>query len=303
VTAALPGLARAPIEVASDISTSNPEWSSATAVVDGSFVVKFAWSKRAAERVQREAGVLAALARVCPDLPIPRLAGVSDDPVAFATRLVPGVPLASDDVRRLGEPERAAVAEQLASFLATLHSTHLLALLRERVPGLVTPQPQGTTSAIRQRLSRFLDKRRATLVLGWCDWVDEILRTPAPQPVLVHGDLHGFNQVWDSTSWKLRLIADFEVAGPSDPEYDLRYFPPLETDLGLLEATRAKYTSLTDRAIDMKRVMAWQIRTALGDAMWRSEASVALPGGNTPASYVDDIELKLRLIALTGTSR
>jgi aminoglycoside phosphotransferase (APT) family kinase protein len=298
VTAAVPELAHAPIAVASGISTSNPEWSSATAIVDDRFVVKFAWSKPAAKRVHREAGVLKTLAQFCPDLPIPRLAGATHDPVAFVTHLVPGVPLASDEVRRLDARVHATVAEQIASFLATLHGTRLPAL-RERVPGLVAPQPQGTTAAISQRLPRFLDERRAALVVGWCEWVDEILRTPPPEPVLVHGDLHGFNQVWNPTTWELKLVADFEVAGPSDPEYDLRYFPPLEPTLGLLEATRAHYSSLTDRAIDMARVMAWHIRTALGDALWRSEAGVALPGGNTPASYVDDIQLKLRLSACT----
>jgi len=297
VTAAVPQLARSRIEVASDLSTSNPDWASATAVVDDSFVVKFAWSERAARRVQREASILGTLARVCPDLRVPRLIGTTDDPAAFVTRLVAGGPLASDDVEEFDERERAAVAAQLASFLATLHDARLLHAVRDGVPGLDTPQPQGTTPAIRQRLPRFLDRRRAELVLSWCDAVDEILGMPCSEPVLVHGDLHGFNQVWDRTTWTLRLVADFEVAGPSDPEYDLRYFPALESTLGLLDAMRAHYLRLTDRALDMKRVMAWHIRTALGDALWRSEAKVALPGGGTPATYVDNIELKLALVA------
>jgi aminoglycoside phosphotransferase (APT) family kinase protein len=297
VRAAVPQLARSRIEVASDLSSSNPDWASATAVVDDSFVVKFAWSEPAARRVQREASILGTLARVCPDLRVPRLMGTTDDPVAFVTRLVAGGPLGSDDVQGLDERERAAVAAQLASFLATLHDTRLLHAVRECVPGLDTPQPQGTTPAIRQRLPRFLDRRRAELVLSWCDSVDEILGMPSSEPVLVHGDLHGFNQVWNRTTWTLRLVADFEVAGPSDPEYDLRYFPALESTLGLLDGMRAHYLQLTDRAIDMKRVMAWHIRTALGDALWRSEAKVALPGGSTPATYVDDIELKLALVA------
>jgi aminoglycoside phosphotransferase (APT) family kinase protein len=302
VMAAVPELARSRIEVASDISISNPEWASATAVVDGSFVVKFAWSEPAARRVRREASILGTLARVCPELRVPRLMGTTDNPVAFVTRLVAGEPLAFHDVQGLDEGERAAVATQLASFLATLHDTRLLHVVRERVPVLETPQPQGTTQAIRQRLPRFLDQRRVELVLSWCDWVDEILRTPSPELVLVHGDLHGFNQVWDPGTWTLRLVADFEVAGPSDPEYDLRYFPALEPTLGLLDAMREHYKRLTDRALDMKRVLAWHIRTALGDALWRSEANVALPGGSTPASYVDDIGLKLALIADLGTS-
>ena len=34
-------------------------------------------------------------------------------------------------------------------------------------------------------------------MLGWCDWIDAILGAPSPADVLVHGDFHGHNQVWD----------------------------------------------------------------------------------------------------------
>ena len=296
VAAAAPRLAGARIELQPDIDTSNPEWSSSTAIVDGSFLVKFAWSEAGATRVFREALVLETLGRVVPELPIPRAAGVSTDPVAFVTPLVRGAPLSFDDVRSCSRNECAAIAQSLASFLARLHQPLVLDAVREAVPSLVPPHPQATTKAIRERLPRFLDRRRTELVLGWCDWVDEILRAAAPQPVLAHGDLHGFNQVWRRGSWTLLLVADFEVAGPADPEYDFRYFPSQEPTLGLVTAIREKYGSLTGRTIDMKRAFAWHIRTALGDALWRSEAAVPLPGGGTPATYVDDIELKLDLV-------
>jgi len=73
--------------------------------------------------------------------------------------------------------------------------------------------------------------------------------------------------------------------------------PSQEPTLGLVDALRAAYVSLTGRTIDLERIMAWHIRTALGDALWRSEAGVPLPGGGTPATYVDDIERKLRDLA------
>jgi thiamine kinase-like enzyme len=123
--------------------------------------------------------------------------------------------------------------------------------------------------------------------------VDDILGAPAAGVVLVHGDLHGFNQVWDRAAWTLRLVADFEVAGPGDAEFDLRYVPPLEPTFAFTTAVAVEYERRTGRALDLNRVMAWHIRTALGDALWRSEAGVALPGDSTPASYVDDIERKL----------
>jgi hypothetical protein len=35
--------------------------------------------------------------------------------------------------------------------------------------------------------------------------------------------------------------------------------------------------------------MAWHLRTALGDALWRSEAGVPLPDHRTPPAWVDDL--------------
>jgi aminoglycoside phosphotransferase (APT) family kinase protein len=295
LAAAAPGLAGTRIELQPDIPTSNPEWSSSTAIVDGSFLLKFAWSEPAATRVLREARLLETLARVS-DLPVPRLVGTSEEPVAFVTRLIAGTPLSFEDLRIAVRGDGDAVAEQLAAFLAGLHEPLVLEAARAAVR-LATPLPQGRTDSIRARLPRFLDRRRAHLVLGWCDWVDDVLGRPAPRPVLVHGDLHGYNQVWRRSPWALRLVADFEVAGPADPEYDFRYFPSQEPNVGLVRAIQHRYMSLTGRTIDMDRVMAWHIRTALGDALWRSEADIPLPGGGTSSTYVDDIELKLGILA------
>ena len=35
--------------------------------------------------------------------------------------------------------------------------------------------------------------------------------------------------------------------------------------------------------------MAWHLRTALGDALWRSEAGVPLPDHRTPADWIGDL--------------
>jgi len=291
LAAAAPALARARIEIATDLDTSNPEWASSTAVVDGAFVVKFAWSEQAATRVHREARLLEAIPQVA-DVPVPRLAGTSDDPVAFVTRLVRGRPLGFQDVRLAGRESRRLMAEQLGSFLARLHEPRVLDAAQAVAP-LVPPRPQGRTDEIRTRLGSFLDPTRMRRVEDWCDWVDAVLGRSGPRPVLVHGDLHGYNQVWHPGRWALKLVADFEVAGPSDPEYDFRYFPSQDVTLEFVSAIRDAYGALSGRTIEMDRVLAWHIRTALGDALWRSEAGIPLPDGGTPATYVDDIASKL----------
>jgi aminoglycoside phosphotransferase (APT) family kinase protein len=288
LAASAPLFAGRRIDLADGLPALEPEWSSSTAVVDGAFVLKFAWSEVAARRIRREALVLEALARVAPELPVPRLVGISDDPVAFVTSRVSGEPL-DFDAGRISTAERDVIAGQLGRFLAALHDAPVL----DAVPDLVTPEPQAATDAIRERLPRFLDPRRSELVLRWCDWADEVLGARVPEPVLVHGDFHGHNQVWERVPWRLLLVADFESAGPAEPEFDFRYLPSPEITLGLVSAVRDAYVSESGREIDMNRVLAWNVRTALGDALWRSEAGVALPGGGTPESYVDDLERKL----------
>jgi hypothetical protein len=46
---------------------------------------------------------------------------------------------------------------------------------------------------------------------------------------------------------------------------------------------------MTGTTLDVDRIMAWHLRTVLGDALWRAEAGVALPDNRTPAQWVDDL--------------
>jgi hypothetical protein len=102
--------------------------------------------------------------------------------------------------------------------------------------------------------------------------------------VLVHGDLHGDNQVWNRD--ELQLVVDFETVGAAEPEYDLRTFPGpgMGPGVELLTAVIRHYQLLTGRRLSAGRVMAWHLRAALGDALWRSEASIPLPDHRTPPS-------------------
>jgi hypothetical protein len=44
--------------------------------------------------------------------------------------------------------------------------------------------------------------------------------------------------------------------------------------------------------------MAWHTLTHLGDALWRSEALVELPGGGTPSTYVDDLSARFAALGI-----
>ena len=43
---------------------------------------------------------------------------------------------------------------------------------------------------------------------------------------------------------------------------------------------------------------AWHLRTALGDALWRSEAGVHLPDHRTPTEWVDDLAARFRALGI-----
>jgi aminoglycoside phosphotransferase (APT) family kinase protein len=76
------------------------------------------------------------------------------------------------------------------------------------------PEPQADTSALRRRFARWVSDDRCESVLRWCEWVDAVLAGPGPPEVLVHGDLHGHNQVWDLQAPALRAVVDFDITGP-----------------------------------------------------------------------------------------
>ena len=44
--------------------------------------------------------------------------------------------------------------------------------------------------------------------------------------------------------------------------------------------------------------MAWHVRQALGDVLWRSEAGLPLPDYRSPGAWVDDIAARLRELSI-----
>ncbi|GAA0947593.1 hypothetical protein GCM10009554_44450 [Kribbella koreensis] len=274
-----PALAAYPIVVRESRDEDDPVWWSASAVVGERYVAKYAWSEPAALRLAHEIAMLDAL-------PIPHLPEVvasSTDPVLLVTRVVPGRAL-FDIVDSVDLDD---AGRQLAHFLSELHSAATLAGVEASV-GALRPAslPPVSTDVLRERFVQWTLPEQRPAVLAWCDWADEVLATPGPT-VLVHGDLHGGNQIWDGD--QLRAVVDFETAGLAEAEYDLRCFPGTGPGVELLTATQRHYDHLTGRRLSMPRVMAWHLRTVLSDALWRSEAGVPLPDGRTPPAWIDDL--------------
>jgi thiamine kinase-like enzyme len=156
--------------------------------------------------------------------------------------------------------------------------------------------PPATTDTIREGFGKWIRADQVESVRRWCDWADRVLALPAP-PVLVHGDLHGGNQVWEGA--ELRVVLDFETTGTADAEYDLRAFPGTGPGVELLTFTSRHYQQLTGRHLSPERVMAWHVRTYLGDALWRSEAGIPLPDHRTPIAWVDDLSARFDALHIT----
>jgi aminoglycoside phosphotransferase (APT) family kinase protein len=218
---------------------------------------------------------------------------VSTDPVLIVTRVVPGTPLTGAGIATLDDAGSDRVAADLAAFLAGLHDPSVLDEVRQAAP-VVAPEPQADTTSLRERFGRWVTAKQRDAVIGWCDWVDAVLADPGPSEVLVHGDLHGHNQVWDLKAPALRAVVDFDISGARDAEFDLRYLPSQAPGSDLFDAVVHHYREESGRDLDLDRVMAWHIRTVLGDALWRSEAGVALPGGGDPSTWVGDLAQRMR---------
>ena len=281
-----PDLAEATIVPRGLEPNDDPLYCTASAVVDGRFVVKFAWARPAALRICRQAQILDALRTASPRLPLPEVTAVSRDPAMLVLRWVPAMPFF--EVRhRIGVAERDRVARDLATVLAELHDPGVLRAVVGTVGPLPEPTAHATTDTLRDRFGVLVRPDQRDQVLSWCDWADTVLAAEG-RSVLVHGDFHGDNHLWDQETLRLRLIIDLDTVGTGEPEFDLRCLPG-DCGIELFTATVAHYEKLTGTKLDVDRIMAWHLRTVLGDALWRAEAGIPLPDKRTPVQWVDDL--------------
>jgi aminoglycoside phosphotransferase (APT) family kinase protein len=289
-----PELAGLPVTVPSLSRGDDPVWHMSTAALGEDYIVKFAWSQAAARFVLHQIRVLEMLA-LKPAAPyLPEVVATGTSPPILVTRRVPGTSL----FKVVDGIDRDHAARQIAQFLAALHSDQM----RRRAETVIGPVPAWyplvTTATLRERFGRLVTRGQQSIVERWCDWTDQVLAQPVPH-VLVHGDLHGNNQVW--SAGELQAVLDFENAGLAEPEYDLRIFPGPDMGPGveMLTATMHHYQALTGRALSAERIMAWHVRQALGDALWRTEAGIPLPDHRSPGAWVDDITARLRELSIT----
>ena len=279
-----PDLAEATIVPRGLEPSDDPQYCTASAVVDDRFVVKFAWAWLAALRICHQAQILDALRTAGPACRCPRWA-VSRDPVMLDLRWVPATPFS-----------------RCGTVSGPPSGTGLRGISPRSLPSCTIPGYCGRSP---RRLARCRSRRRTPRrirsapglecwpdptngtgsVLG--DWADTVLAAEG-RTVLVHGDFHGDNHLWDEETLRLRLVIDLDTVGTGEPEFDLRCLPG-DCGIELFTATVAHYEKLTGTKLDVDRIMAWHLRTVLGDALWRAEAGIPLPDKRTPVQWVDDL--------------
>lgn len=297
LAAAMADLAVEKLTVRPRQAASNPLYWSSSAFINDDLVVKFAWSQVRAVRLHREGVLLQRLADRAPGLRLPELVALNANPVVVVTKQLAGEPLSWGAGNDLSGRRLESVTGDLADFLLTLHRLPTADIL-EGLPG-ITPTAQADTAMLRARYGRLVDDERAMLVHEWCDWVDGVLAASDPDAVLVHGDLHGHNQLWDFEAGALVAVLDLEECGVGDPNFDFRYLPGNWSSIELLLAVVDTYQRRSDASLSLERIMAWHTLTALGDALWRTEAGVQLPGGGDACTYVDEVQDRLNDLRIT----
>lgn len=289
-----PEAAEAPVVLGEWHDNAAP-WHRASAVVDGRWVAKFAWSAEAADKVEREARVLVALGGGACGL-LRRVVVSSVEPVLFVAPFVEGAPLTAETLSGCSAVARRSLAGDLASVLADLHDVSTAERVDAKSGWLAAPSPQATTDALRARLSPRLDPGRRERVAGWCDWVDVVLDAPV-ESVVLHGDFHGFNVVLGAEG-RVRCVLDLEECAFGDYHFDFRYLPAEDPTLALFGDVVEAYQLSAGRRVSVARVMAWHVRSVLGDALWRTEAGVALPDGRTVDEWIDDLVERFQLLGI-----
>jgi len=287
-----PALARLPVVLNDQFDQRDPLWHRGSAWLGDDHIVKFAWSEQAAAERLHEVRVVRVLAETRFAEWMPTVAAASERPVLLISRRVTGMPV---DGRLLAAVnECASIAAGLARALAVLHDPTLVDRVTEAGISLPAPRPQAEIAEIRARLPHLINPAHAPLVAHWCDWVDGVQSALTSKRVLLHGDLHGHNLLCDDG--ELAAVLDYDAVSAGDHHYDFRYLPAIGSNIRFFRLVAEEYERATGRWVMPAPVLAWHIRTALGDALWRTEAGVALPDEGTVGEWI--ISLRQRIAQL-----
>jgi Ser/Thr protein kinase RdoA (MazF antagonist) len=131
----------------------------------------------------------------------------------------------------------------------TAAARHLALVLAKRgdIEALTALADARHIAASRRQLADVKAERIDALIAG--EWLADVLAERGDiQALLVHGDLHGYNQLWDHGSGRLASVLDFEEAGVEEAEFDFRYLPGTSRTPELTLSAVSAYENAVGRA-------------------------------------------------------
>ena len=190
----------------------------------------------------------------------------------FAYRKIPGVVLTDNYYRTLSIRQRQDFAASIACFLSELHETFPVS--EAAIAGLRFPDDPLSAKQLRQRFLPLLHEHEQILSLY------EEIEQACGVPVVLHGDLHGWNIVLHPTSNQLAGIFDFNGACIGDRHLDFRYFFCL--DPSLHNAIMAQYQQLSGSVLSTPRSVLYGAATDLSDLVYCTEENMPIVDGPIP---------------------
>ncbi|MEM7134101.1 MAG: phosphotransferase [Chloroflexota bacterium] len=157
------------------------------------------------------------------DIPVPDWDYRSDEMISYS--YIPGHPLLTDDVLRMNEQEKDAVAEMLAIFLRQMYSIPLDEVKAANI------QRSDTVRTLDDWLQFYEEVQEYLFPLMWADGKEWVRRHFAPlladhtfmdhEPIFMNGDLATYHLLFNRQTNAFNGIIDFGTAGVGDPATDV----------------------------------------------------------------------------------
>jgi aminoglycoside phosphotransferase (APT) family kinase protein len=256
--------------------------------VNHSLILKFPLREEMQKRMEREHWMLSALyGKTSVALPTPLF--TAQQVFCYGYKKVPGILLTDEHYHTLTVLQKQSFAQEIALFLSELH--RLLDVDEATAAGLEPPGDPLSAHHLRQRLIPFLQQsQQLAAVERLLERYEQLEQTPE-QPVVLHGDLHGWNIALDYASNQLAGVFDLNGACIGDPHLDLRYF--FYVDPFLLENIVACYQRVSTRKLSLIRGILYAAATDLSDLVYSMEEQRPLIEGPL-SDRIDHLQRQLR---------
>ncbi|MEM7692953.1 MAG: phosphotransferase [Pseudomonadota bacterium] len=217
----------------------------AFAIRAGTTLFKFPVGAGAADRLRREPKFLD-LMRPHVALQLPKM-HLHETPMLMSEHeMVEGVPVDAARYAALGEPARAALADDLATFFIAAHAVPAQRVRAKKCDGVrAWPSPE--------RLRHVIADAPGDVVAAANDLLARFARHPPDETVVGQFDTHGWNMAFDDGAERLNGLFDFAGSGIGPLHRDLSYLH--FTSAHLAQAVVERYAAQTGRAVSFARTL------------------------------------------------